>query len=555
MAHKIIPPRKFIAPLVAIVLGACSGAHPIAAETALRVVEVKDQAKSTASDRAASAAPSPKLPTVAAKPIFATSAPKPPARPASSQVAARPKVKPTVPPVATAQRNATSVEAALVAKSPAASAIPTSSPAETHELQVTIPSPFVAPAAAMAAHANMQEVLAPSTGEAVPAPSAEQPNQYIPAPAATPYACNCPTCPNGPCQSGARSICGVYCNDCQTTCNATWDDMRRIPWSIFGQGEYVGPARREHVFQYFIRVDDQIDLIYMQARDKTATPYLIGVGDQLQIESVSDATINREVYVQPDGTISLPQVGEIVAAGKSIEGLRNDLDKTYRDFIRDPQITVSPLVTNVPVTDVINAVDARGGAGGQTQNVRVTPEGTIQAPGIGSVYVQGLSIDELQRELEARYSSIYGNGLRITPLLRQRAPSYVFVGGEVASPGRYTLEGPTTVMQAIALAGGWRVGGNTNQIVVFRRDENWCLKATKIDLFKPLYGKDPCPVNDVWLRDNDLVLIPKRKISVANDIIELYFTRGVYSAFPINFVYSFTRGSSVIPITTTPVGP
>jgi polysaccharide export outer membrane protein len=166
--------------------------------------------------------------------------------------------------------------------------------------------------------------------------------------------------------------------------------------------------------------------------------------------------------------------------------------------------------------------------------------------------VQGLTLEELRRELEARYDAAYGPGLRITQLLSQRAPSYVFVGGEVVAPGRYTLEGPTTVMQAIALAGGWNVGGNTNQIVVFRRDENWCLKATKIDLFKPLYGKDPCPVNDVWLRDNDLVLIPKRPILVVDDIIELYMTRGVYSAFPINFVYSFTRGSSIVPIVAGP---
>jgi polysaccharide export outer membrane protein len=103
-------------------------------------------------------------------------------------------------------------------------------------------------------------------------------------------------------------------------------------------------------------------------------------------------------------------------------------------------------------------------------------------------------------------------------------------------------------MQAITLAGGWNVGGDTRQVVVFRRDENWCLKATKINLHAPLYGKDPCPVNDVWLRDNDLVILPKERILCADDVINLYFTRGVYSVFPITYVKDFSSGSAITPI-------
>jgi polysaccharide export outer membrane protein len=178
----------------------------------------------------------------------------------------------------------------------------------------------------------------------------------------------------------------------------------------------------------------------------------------------------------------------------------------------------------------------------------VTPEGTIQAAGIGSVYVQGLTLDELKSELEARYAEAYGPGLEVSPQLTERATSYVFIGGEVRAPGRYTLEGPTTVTQAIAMAGSWNNGGNLRQVVIFRRDENWCLKATKIDLRAPLYGKDPCPTNDVWLRENDLVLVPKSCILCATDLIELYFTRGVYAVFPINYVYDFSSNSAIVPV-------
>lgn len=324
--------------------------------------------------------------------------------------------------------------------------------------------------------------------------------------------------------------------------------MGPIPWSIFGPGEYVGPPRAEHVPTYYLRVNDQLDVIYMRSRQKMAESYRIGIGDRMLLESMNeDDDLDRELEVQPDGTVSVPLLGEIQVSGKTLKELKDLLTERLKETQRDPQITLSLVTTNVALADLIDAVDRRAGSGGQSQLVTVTPEGTIQLPGLGSVYVQGLTLEELQRELETRYTSTYGVGLSVTPMLTQRAPSYVFIGGEVSAPGRYTLEGPTTVMQAITLAGGWNVGGNTNQIVVFRRDDNWCLKATKIDLFKPLYGKDPCPVNDVWLRDNDLVIVPKRPILVADDVINLYFTRGAYSVLPVNFFYNFSHGTVLAP--------
>jgi polysaccharide export outer membrane protein len=360
-------------------------------------------------------------------------------------------------------------------------------------------------------------------------------------------------CPYLPGQSGAPNVCGVDCGRYGAPCNATWGDSRCIPWSLFGPGEYVGPARTAPVSTYFLRVNDLITLTYINSRKKEAERYRIGCGDRLGIEWLrdpndADAGFNREVVVQPDGTIVMPLVGEVNAVGNTVPELSDELVKLYGKFQRDPQITVTPVETNMGIRDVIHAVTSVSGSNGQTQALRVTPEGTIQASGLGSVFVQGLTLDELRSELEARYASSFGPGLLVSPALTEKAISYVFVGGEVKIPSRYTLEGPTTVMQAITMAGGWNIGGNLHQVVVFRRDENWCLKAIKIDVRAPLYGKDPCPVNDVWLRDNDLVVVPKSCILCATDVINLYFTRGVYAVFPINYVYDFTEGSAIVPV-------
>jgi len=394
--------------------------------------------------------------------------------------------------------------------------------------------------------------VGPEAVDGVPSPEA-MPN-FMPAPAG----CNCSGygqhgCPYLPGQSGTRALCGVDCGRCGSLCCSTWSVATCLPWAFLGPGEYVGPARPAHVETYYLRVNDVLTLTFIESRKKSAEHYRIGVGDQLQIEwlqgeSSTEKALDRNLLVQPDGTVTLPLLGEVNAAGKTVNDFRDEVVKLYSKYQRDPQITVTPLTVNVAVQDVLKAVTSKNASSGQTQDVRVTPEGTIQAAGIGSVYVQGLSLDELRNELEARYAEAFGPGLAVSPQLTERATSYVFMGGEVRTPGRYVLEGPTTVMQAVALAGGWNNGGNLRQVVIFRRDENWCLKVTKIDIRAPYYGKDPCPTNDVWLRDNDLVIVPKSCILCATDVINLYFTRGIYQVFPITYVYDLSQNTGLVPV-------
>ena len=97
-------------------------------------------------------------------------------------------------------------------------------------------------------------------------------------------------------------------------------------------------------------------------------------------------------------------------------------------------------------------------------------------------------------------------------------------------------------MQAIALAGGWNIGGNRREIVVFRRAEDWHLIATKLGLL----GERPSPADELWLRDSEILIVPKSPIVRVNDFIELVFTRGVYGAIPFNGVsIGFAKLSSI----------
>jgi len=340
-------------------------------------------------------------------------------------------------------------------------------------------------------------------------------------------------------------ITGVDSADANGCGEMQWQHMRNIPWQVFAQGEYVGPHRFEHTPEYRIRVDDQIDFIYRLTREMSNHPYELNVGDEVRIESLTDEKIDRILVIQPDGTITLRLLGQVQAARRTVEELRADLEQRYLKYYNVPAITVTPLKVNTRLEDLRATVDARAGQGGQSRQVRVSPDGTVQLPGLGSIPSVGLTLGELKREVDERYSQVV-DGIEVTPTLQERAPRRLFVVGEVAQPGVYAMEGPTTVMMAISQAGGWNIGGNLREVVVFRRAEDWRLLATRIDIRGALYGNSPTPADEIWLRDSDVVVVPKSPIQVADDFIELVFTRGIYGVFPFQgAAINFAKASSL----------
>ena len=344
--------------------------------------------------------------------------------------------------------------------------------------------------------------------------------------------------PAAPC-----AICGVDCSTCDCR-RRGWEAARAIAWQAYAQGEYVGHDRLAHVPEYRIRVDDRLDMTYRLTREETATPYKLNVGDEIQVESFTDSELNRSLLIQPDGTITLRLLGQVHATGRNVTQLRDALEELYKKYYKVPAITVTPLRVNTKLEDLRATIDRRAGVGGQSQAVRVTPEGTIALPGIGSVQAQGLSLPELQKELNECYRQVV-EGIQVIPILVERAPRYVYVLGEVNNPGRFELVGPTTAIQAMSMAGSWRVGANLRQIVVLRRGDDWRLLATMISLEGVLFGNQPCPKGEIWIDDSDVIIVPKSKILVADDFINLVFTRGIYGVFPMNATLNFQKISSL----------
>jgi polysaccharide export outer membrane protein len=299
-------------------------------------------------------------------------------------------------------------------------------------------------------------------------------------------------------------------------------------------------ARTAHVPEYRLRVDDELDLIFRVTREQQATPYKLNIGDEIRVESFTDAQIDRQLMVLPDGTITLRLLGQVPASGLTVDQLRERLEERYKEYYKVPAITVTPIKVNSQLEDLRATVDRRYGEGGQQRLVKITPEGTIALPAIGTVYAQGLTLRELQLEINERYRAQI-QGMEIVPVLTQRAPRYIYVLGEVETPGRFELTGPTTLLQALSMAGSWRLGANLRQIVVFRRDENWCLMATVVDVQQALRGHQPCPAGEIWLSDSDVVIVPECPLQEWNDFVNMVFTRGVYGMIPITASYNINN--------------
>jgi polysaccharide export outer membrane protein len=77
--------------------------------------------------------------------------------------------------------------------------------------------------------------------------------------------------------------------------------------------------------------------------DPTKAPdeyYALGPGDSLNIQLWKEPTLSGLVKVRPDGFVTLPLVNEVQVTGLTTAELRKQLESKYKEFVRDPVVTV-----------------------------------------------------------------------------------------------------------------------------------------------------------------------------------------------------------------------
>lgn len=90
----------------------------------------------------------------------------------------------------------------------------------------------------------------------------------------------------------------------------------------------------------------------------SSTDYMIGVSDELTISVWKHPDLSVQIPVRPDGKISVPLLGDIMAAEKTPMGLSEDIESHLKSYIRTPEVTV--LVTSTSSTDFMHRIRITG---------------------------------------------------------------------------------------------------------------------------------------------------------------------------------------------------
>jgi polysaccharide export outer membrane protein len=121
-----------------------------------------------------------------------------------------------------------------------------------------------------------------------------------------------------------------------------------------------------------------------------------------------------------------------------------------------------------------------------TQMVPVRPDGKISLPLVNDVQAAGLTPMEL-RELLREKLAEYAPGAEISVIVKEVNSFQVSVMGKVQKPDRYRLKGPTTVLDVLALAGGFQDFANQERVVVLRPEPFFVQGKPSGQTFRRIY--------------------------------------------------------------------
>jgi polysaccharide export outer membrane protein len=240
-----------------------------------------------------------------------------------------------------------------------------------------------------------------------------------------------------------------------------------------------GNLRRVGAFAAFI--------VCLAARPAVAQPAdTLRPDDVLNITVVDQPDLSKKYIVAGDGGVILPLIGRVQAAGVSASQLAADLRRRLAQFYTNPQVRVEPEHTKrvfvfggvtapgmYPLTDSMTLIEllARAGYLGASEAIIVRPKAP-RAPALPSDDggdVIRVNLREFEKELES------GQLSRNVPLadgdtiyVPRFDPNRVYVSGQVRTPGAFSVPEKTTVLQALALAGGPTERASLGRVEIIR---------------------------------------------------------------------------------------
>jgi polysaccharide biosynthesis/export protein len=174
-----------------------------------------------------------------------------------------------------------------------------------------------------------------------------------------------------------------------------------------------------------------------------------------------------------------------------------------------------PARTTAPATTVRpwNEQEYRLGAGDKlrvevygeaqlSQSLQVRPDGKITLPLVGDTVASGRTAIELRDAVTTSLKEYINNPV-VTVIVVEATAAQVYIIGEVSAPGAQVMQGPMTVLQALAQAGGLKEFADRGDIRILRKGNLGTLTI-------PFNYKDAIKgrIEPVYLQPGDTVVVP-----------------------------------------------
>jgi polysaccharide export outer membrane protein len=139
------------------------------------------------------------------------------------------------------------------------------------------------------------------------------------------------------------------------------------------------------------------------------------------------------------------------------------------------------------------------------RTVRVNAAGSISLPLIGHIVVAGMSSQQIEQEIAARYGAKYLQDPQVSVFVKEFTSERITIEGAVAHPGIFPLTGRITLLRAMAMAGGFGQIANTSQVMLYRLNDEKGRQVAVYDIEKIRAGK----AEDPTIQGDDLIVVQR----------------------------------------------